>query len=192
MDRECATGPRLLDRAPPRDVSSLSARRGGSRRRDVQLDSRQLGRRPVLDARDRLQPPHAGWPLAVGVRAKARVDLLICEGVRSELDGGRGNVSARVVIEVKRASSPRSQVDDDLRCLALLKRGSPGMRAFLVVASEARSPQRFVRNATIDPRRVGNSGRTEVSLSRAPDVQSLRELLQARGSTLCLHARGLL
>jgi hypothetical protein len=50
----------------------------------------------------------------------------------------------RAVIEVKRASAPRAQIDDDRKRLAALKAANLNVRALLFLVSEATRPQRFV------------------------------------------------
>jgi len=48
------------------------------------------------------------------------------------------------VIEVKRASAPRAQIDQDLKRLAIIKHANPTVRALLFVVAEAHRPKRFV------------------------------------------------
>lgn len=91
----------------------------------------------------RLVPP-GQWPHSLGQRSRA--DLVIANGLDHKQATGPDNLVpyAMTVIEVKRASAPRSQLDDDLKRLAALKTANPSARAFLFLASEAARPKRFV------------------------------------------------
>ena len=80
------------------------------------------------------------------IPARARVDLALADGPRTSLqDGADLSTAVKAVVEVKRASAGNSLIDDDLRRLARLRAVNPRTRAFLVVASEAEQPRRFVR-----------------------------------------------
>jgi hypothetical protein len=84
------------------------------------------------------------WPERLGLRSRA--DLVVASDItKAEADESDSLVPyAKAVIEVKRGSAPREQIDDDLRRLAVLKAANPNVRALLFVVSEARRPQRFV------------------------------------------------
>ncbi len=66
---------------------------------------------------------------------RARADLMIYE---TKLR------NPKYIIEVKRASAPKAQIDADLRRLSAVKEIIPTSRTFLLVISEARRPTRFV------------------------------------------------
>ena len=88
--------------------------------------------------------PDGAWPSAHG--AKSRADLAVVTGLtHSQAEGQRslrGYLSA--VIEVKRASAPKAQIDQDLKRLAIFKHANPDVRALLFVVAEAQRPKRFV------------------------------------------------
>jgi len=88
--------------------------------------------------------PDAAWPNEQG--SKPRADLAIVKGLThsqaKKLASLSGHLSA--VIEVKRASSPRSQIDNDLKRLAIFKNANPDVRALLFVVAESHRPKRFV------------------------------------------------
>lgn len=85
----------------------------------------------------------AGTP--EGIPTKARADLVLFNGSRSDIEERSDLVTpASAVIEVKRASAGPSLINDDLRRLAQARQANMGMRGFLVVASEAKQPARFV------------------------------------------------
>jgi hypothetical protein len=68
---------------------------------------------------------------------RARVDLVVAEK--------RGEESIpKFIIEVKRASALRTQIDADLRRLAAVRQARPDVRTFLFLISEAHRPKRFV------------------------------------------------
>lgn len=88
--------------------------------------------------------PNRAWPQSQG--ARSRVDLTVVAGLTHEqadsLDSLVGHMTA--VIEVKRASAPKAQIDQDLKRLAILKHANPDVRALLFVVAEAHRPKRFV------------------------------------------------
>jgi hypothetical protein len=88
--------------------------------------------------------PSGAWPREQG--AKSRADLVVIKGLaHSQVEGQsslRSYLSA--VIEVKRASAPKAQIDQDLKRLAIFKQANPGARALLFVVAEAHRPRRFV------------------------------------------------
>jgi hypothetical protein len=88
--------------------------------------------------------PRRAWPAAQGPRARA--DLAIVKGLSYEAANGQKSLQGYVsaVIEVKRASAPKGQIDQDLKRLAILKLSNPVVRALLFVVAEAHRPKRFV------------------------------------------------
>lgn len=88
--------------------------------------------------------PEGSWPREQGL--KSRADLTVTTGLtHAQAAAGEsllGHLSA--VIEVKRASAPRAQIDQDLKRLAILKNANPTVRALLFVVAEAHRPKRFV------------------------------------------------
>jgi hypothetical protein len=88
---------------------------------------------------------------------RARADLAVAD--RSEHDDE--NVAAKFIIEVKRASAPKTQIDADLRRLAAVRRAHPSARTFMFLVSEAKRPDRFV-----SPRGASRLGKFEIDESR--------------------------
>jgi hypothetical protein len=88
--------------------------------------------------------PHGAWPASQGARSRA--DLVVVTGLTQAQAKAQvslqGYLSA--VIEVKRASASRAQIDQDLKRLAIVKRANPTVRALLFVVAEAHRPKRFV------------------------------------------------
>jgi len=74
------------------------------------------------------------------IAARARADIVVSEKV----NGKREGAIPRWVIEVKRASASKGQVDTDLFRLAAVKREHPDITAWLVLVAEASRPDRFV------------------------------------------------
>jgi hypothetical protein len=72
--------------------------------------------------------------------SRARADLVISETLRKR---GAEPVP-KFIIEVKRASAPRSQIDADLCRLAAARGARADVRAFMFVIAEAKRPNRFV------------------------------------------------
>lgn len=68
---------------------------------------------------------------------KARVDLVVEQKDEDP-------TSPSFVIEVKRASAPKAQINKDLRRLVEVKEKLPSVRVFLFVISEKSRPVRFV------------------------------------------------
>lgn len=82
----------------------------------------------------------------VGVTGQSRADLVICSRGAAEL-GRNENISEhiRFVIEVKRASAPKAEIDADLlRLHNFLSVAPAGARALMFVVSESKAPTRFV------------------------------------------------
>ncbi|HEY1707103.1 MAG TPA: hypothetical protein VGG10_02475 [Rhizomicrobium sp.] len=71
---------------------------------------------------------------------RARADLVVATS--SSL--GNDAVAAKFVIEVKRASAPKSQIDADLKRLSAVRRAHGKVRTFMFLVSEAERPDRFV------------------------------------------------
>jgi hypothetical protein len=98
----------------------------------------------VCERQYTLLMPDGAWPAQLG--AKSRADLVVLSGLsHGEVERQRSlvtNLSA--VIEVKRASAPKAQIDQDLKRLAVLKRANPNVRALLFIVAEAHRPKRFV------------------------------------------------
>jgi len=88
--------------------------------------------------------PHGQWPTRLGQRSRA--DLVVVTGIKKMHAEESGSLLpyARAVIEVKRGSASRAQIDEDLKRLAALKAANTNVRAFLFLVSEARRPRRFV------------------------------------------------
>jgi hypothetical protein len=79
----------------------------------------------------------------------ARADLVVSDG---PLDFD-GKPKPKFIIEVKRGSTPDSEIDSDLRRLAEAKRRFRDARAFLFLISEARRPKRFVNKEGMSRKR---------------------------------------
>jgi hypothetical protein len=78
---------------------------------------------------------------------KSRADLVVYERVRNQ-NGGR-ELHARFIIEVKRASAPKAQIDADLKRLMAVRAVCPHVKTYLVVVAEAHCPRRFVSDAGV-------------------------------------------
>ena len=79
-------------------------------------------------------------------RSKERVDMLLSNDKVQEDAVSRHDFSrsANCAIEVKRATAPRKFIDEDLKCLAELRRKNRKLKAaYLVVVGEKRIPKRF-------------------------------------------------
>jgi hypothetical protein len=79
-------------------------------------------------------------PVPKVLQGKIRVDLLVAE----ESKENEVEPVPKFIIEVKRASAPKRQIDADLSRLVAARRMCPETRAFLFVISEAQRPKRFV------------------------------------------------
>lgn len=88
--------------------------------------------------------PVGSWPKKFG--PKSRADLVIATEAAKSLANRASSLVPHLiaVVEVKRASAPRSQIDQDLKRLATFKLANLGARALLFVISEAHRPSRFV------------------------------------------------
>lgn len=80
----------------------------------------------------------------------ARADLVILsKNAKNSLKNNGAELSTftHFVMEVKRGSSSKAAIDDDLRRLFAFLRSHPGnARGFLILISESKSPTRFVSN----------------------------------------------
>ena len=81
---------------------------------------------------------------------KSRVDLCVCGPVKK---GEEPLEKVQCVLEVKRGSASKAAVDNDLRRLLELKMARPGVRAFLLLVSEGRRPDRFVTSKSFAVRK---------------------------------------
>jgi hypothetical protein len=81
-----------------------------------------------------------------GAAPRARADLVIASNLPQNFDTTKDNLFGRwvTVIELKRASAPRNQIDFDLKRLAELRLANNMARTFLFLIAEARRPKRFV------------------------------------------------
>jgi hypothetical protein len=79
-------------------------------------------------------------PVPEILEGKIRADLVV-----AEIPARRGDEPIpKFIIEVKRASASKAQINADLSRLAAAHRLCPDIRAFLFVISEAKRPSRFV------------------------------------------------
>ena len=88
---------------------------------------------------------------------RARVDLIVAEKHQSN---GKKRLKPSFVIEVKRSSAPKSQIDGDLRRLAAVVAVKPESRAFLFLISEKSRPSRFVSDegkSILGKKKIDNS-----------------------------------
>ncbi len=72
---------------------------------------------------------------------RARADLVVYEKVRN---GTEVSLSPRYIIEVKRASAPKNQIDADISRLVEVRAVLPDVKTYLIVVAEAKRPKRFV------------------------------------------------
>ena len=84
--------------------------------------------------------PKTAWPRDYGIRSRA--DLVVVNRP-SHADPVDIAKNLYAVIEVKRATAPKAQIDQDLKRLAVVKHARPRVRAFLFVVAEAHRPKRF-------------------------------------------------
>lgn len=78
--------------------------------------------------------------------SKSRADLTVVRGITATEAKKAPSLAEFVVavIEVKRASAPKAQIDYDLQRLAALKLAMPEVVAMLFLVSERKRPSRFV------------------------------------------------
>ena len=82
------------------------------------------------------------------ITGQSRADLVLCDKDARPI-GRDGNISphVRYVIEVKRGSAPKREIDSDfIRLHSYLRASINGARAFLFVISESSAHRRFVRS----------------------------------------------
>ena len=79
-------------------------------------------------------------PLPDSLQGRIRADLVIAQKTATR----DGEPTPQFVIEVKRASAPKAQIEADLLRLAAARRLRPSIRTFLFVISEADRPTRYV------------------------------------------------
>ena len=72
---------------------------------------------------------------------KSRIDLCICETFHRGQDLLE---NVQYVLEVKRGSATKASVNNDLRRLLEIRKSLPKVRAFLLLISEKKRPDRFV------------------------------------------------
>jgi hypothetical protein len=77
---------------------------------------------------------------------RVRADLAVLSAPNAAELKKRGHLQdlLTAVIEVKRASASKAEIDDDLKRLAILKAANPSVRAFLFVIAEGHLPKKFV------------------------------------------------
>ena len=78
---------------------------------------------------------------------RSRADLVVYENV--ETRSGESDLHARFIIEVKRASAQKAQIDADLARLMAVRAVFPEIKTYLVVVAEAHRPTRFVSDAGV-------------------------------------------
>lgn len=88
--------------------------------------------------------PSGKWPNTLGSRS--RVDLTVVTGLTPAQTEHHQPLVGHIVaaIEVKRASAPKTHIDQDLRRLATFKQQNQAARALLFIVAEAHRPKRFV------------------------------------------------
>lgn len=99
-----------------------------------------LGDRFVLSCEVQYTELLAGRPKPDILTKGARADLVISEKSEDKAT----EPTPRFIIEVKRASAPKGQIDADLQRLAAVRQTHPGVRTFMFVIAEAHRPKRFV------------------------------------------------
>jgi hypothetical protein len=110
------------------------------------------------------------------ISSQARADLVVCNANARQADRSQ-NISdlVKFVLEVKRGDAPKHLINEDLRRLqSFLRASSPDIRAFLLIASEANSPNMFVED--------GKAIRRKVQIAGSPGHFMVRRTLKASGS----------
>lgn len=74
------------------------------------------------------------------LQGKIRADLVVAD----KSEGSESEPVPKFIIEVKRASAPKTQINADLSRFSPARRLCPNIRTFLFVISEAKRPRRFV------------------------------------------------
>ena len=78
--------------------------------------------------------------------ARSRIDLCVCGPMHK---GEKPLDNVAFALEVKRGGACAASIDDDLRRLAQPKKARPGIRAFFLLISEYRRPERFVTDKSL-------------------------------------------
>lgn len=78
---------------------------------------------------------------------RARADLVIYG--KGKAKNGVRSLHPKFIIEVKRASAPKAQIDADLKRLIAVRKALPDVKTYLVVVAEAHRPARFVSDAGV-------------------------------------------
>lgn len=99
---------------------------------------------------------------------RARADLVVSEKPEEK----DGKLTPRFVIEVKRASAPKAQIDADLRRLAAVQLAHRDVRTFMFLIAEAHRPKRFVDDD-------GKSLTGKYSIPKSPGHYRVRRTLKA-------------
>jgi hypothetical protein len=81
---------------------------------------------------------------------KSRVDLCVCGPLKK---GEEPLTKVQCVLEVKRGAAYAAGVNDDLRRLLEVRRALPNVRAFLLLISEGRRPNRFITDKSFAVRK---------------------------------------
>lgn len=77
---------------------------------------------------------------------RARADLVVYEKVRN---GTEVSLLPRYIIEVKRATAPKNQIDADISRLVEVRAVLPDVKTYLIVVAEAKRPKRFVSSGGV-------------------------------------------
>jgi hypothetical protein len=101
---------------------------------------------------------------------RARADLVVYE--KGKAKNGVRSLHPKFIIEVKRASAPKAQIDADLKRLIAVRKALPDVKTYLVVVAEAHRPPRFVSDA-------GASITKRQRLEGAPGYFTVRRTLKA-------------
>jgi len=99
-----------------------------------------LSKDEVLLCEVRYSALAAGQQLPPQFPPRSRADIVVAAAPAQK----GGDPSPKFVIEVKRGSAPKSEINADLKRLADIRRLVPHYRTFLFVVSEAKRPERFV------------------------------------------------
>ncbi|RYG38384.1 MAG: hypothetical protein EON93_02130 [Burkholderiales bacterium] len=76
---------------------------------------------------------------------RSRADLVVYEKVKTR--NGEIELHPRFIIEVKRATAPKAQIDADLERLMAVRAVCADVKTYLVVVAEAHQPTRWVSDA---------------------------------------------
>jgi hypothetical protein len=109
-----------------------------------------------------------------GLSKLCRADLVILDSNSPDPYENNAWEAVQFVFEVKRASASKAQIDQDLQRLYHFKMACrPGVRAFLIIASEADLPERFV-----DPEK-GVSRLQSHKIPKTPGMYHIRRTVKA-------------